>query len=136
LDQIALHFDLSAKSLKRWIKRYESEGAESLRNQNRKGRPCQLTAEQKILLKAELERDKQRVRVARHIVVLLQTLFGVAYLVGYLPDFLHGLGLSFHKAVAFLIKRDSEKTSGMAAREATSDFPSKDWRGLADFLPG
>ena len=61
LDQIALYFDLSVKSLKRWIKRYECDGAESLRDRDRKGRPCQLTAEQKVLLKAELERDKQRV---------------------------------------------------------------------------
>jgi transposase len=109
LDQIALHFDLSVKSLKRWIKRYESDGAESLRDRDRKGRPCQLTAEQKVLLKAELERDKQRVWVARHIAMLLQTLFGVVYSVGYLPELLRSLGLSFRKAVALLIKRDSEK---------------------------
>jgi transposase len=84
LDQIALHFDLSVKSLKRWIKRYESDGVENLSDRDRKGRPCQLTDEQKELLKAELARDKQRVWVARHIAVLLQTLFGVAYSVGYL----------------------------------------------------
>jgi transposase len=109
LDQIALHFDLSVKSLKRWIKRYESDGAESLRDRDRKGRPCQLNAEQKVLLKAKLARDKQRVWVARHIAVLLQTLFGVMYYVGYLPEFLRGLGLSFRKEVAFLIKWDSQK---------------------------
>ena len=53
--------------------------------------------------------NKQRVWVARHIAVLIQTLFGVAYSVGYLPEFLRSLGLSFRKAVAFLIKRNSEK---------------------------
>ena len=41
--------------------------------------------------------------------MLLQTLFGVVYSVGYLPELLRSLGLSFRKAVAFLIKRDSEK---------------------------
>lgn len=44
----------------------------------------QLTSEKKVLLKAELARDKQRVWVARHIAVLLQTLFRVMYSVGYL----------------------------------------------------
>lgn len=58
LDQIALHFDWSVKSLKRWIKSYESDKVESLRDRDRKGRPCQLTAKQKVLLKAELLRDK------------------------------------------------------------------------------
>ena len=109
LDPIALHFDLSVKSLKRWIKRYESDGAESLCDRERKGRPSRLTAGQKVLLNADLTRDKQRVWVARHIAVLLQTLFGMAYSAGYLPEFLRGLGLSFRKAVGFLIKRDSEK---------------------------
>jgi len=59
--QIASHFDLSVKSLKRWIKRYESDGLENLSDRDRKGRPCQLTDEQKELLKAALEDDKQRV---------------------------------------------------------------------------
>lgn len=109
LDQIALHLDLGVKSLKRWIKRYESDGVESLSDRDRKGRPCQLTAEQKELLKAGLAANRQRVWVARHITVLLQTLFGVVYSVGYLPQFLCGLGLSFRKAVKFLINRDSDK---------------------------
>jgi transposase len=60
-------------------------------------------------LKAELANNKQRVWVARPIAVLLQTLFGEGYSVGYLPEFLRELGLSFRKAVAFLIKRDNEK---------------------------
>jgi len=55
LKQIASHFDLSVKSLKRWIKRYESDGLENLSDRDRKGRPCQLTDEQKELLKAALE---------------------------------------------------------------------------------
>ncbi|MDD5269209.1 MAG: helix-turn-helix domain containing protein [Methylococcales bacterium] len=63
LKQIALHFNLSVKKLKRWIKRYESDGVESLSDQDRKGRPRQLTDEQKELLKAALEKDKQRVWV-------------------------------------------------------------------------
>jgi transposase len=109
LKQIASHFDLSVKSLKRWIKRYESDGLKNLSDRDRKGCPCQLTDEQKELLKAALEDDKQRVRVARHIAVLLQTLFGVVYSVGYLPELLRNLGLSFRKAVTFLIKRDNEK---------------------------
>ncbi|MDD1613517.1 MAG: helix-turn-helix domain-containing protein, partial [Methylococcaceae bacterium] len=119
LNQIALHFDLSVKSLKRWIKRYESDGAESLRDRDRKGRPCQLTAEQKVLLKAELARDKQRVWVARHIAVLLQTLFGVAYSVGYLPEFLRSLGLSFRKL---------KRAGGFSTRMKLAFKPKEPWQ--------
>jgi len=44
------------ESLKRWIKRYESDGVENMSDRDRKE-----------LLKAALENDKQRVWVARHI---------------------------------------------------------------------
>ena len=109
LERIAACFDLNLKSLKRWIKCYEANGIEALGDAPRSGRPPLLTEEQKALLKAEMQKDRQRVWVARHVLVLLQTLFGVVYSVGYLPELLRALGMSFRKAQAFLDRRDSEK---------------------------
>ena len=109
LERIAACYDLDVKSLKRWIKRYEANGIEVLRDGFRSGRPGGLTDEQKALLKAEMQNDRQRVWVARHVLVLLQSLFGVVYSVRYLPELLRGMGMSFRKAAAFLDRRDSVK---------------------------
>jgi len=109
LDRVAACYDMDTKSLKRWIKRYESNGIGALCDAPRSGRPGALTPEQKALLKATMQNDRQRVWVARHVVVLLQSLFGVVYSVGYLPELLRGMGMSFRKAMAFLDRRDSVK---------------------------
>ena len=109
LPRIAQCYDLSVKTLRRCIRRYEAEGLESVSDARRSGRPCALTPEQKALLKAEMQRDNQRVWVARHVAALLHTLFGVTYSAGYLPELLRGLGMSFRKAMAFLDRRNSEK---------------------------
>ncbi|MDD5035775.1 MAG: helix-turn-helix domain-containing protein [Methylococcaceae bacterium] len=61
LERIAACYDLNVKSLKRWIKRYETNGLEGLGDAPRSGRLSGLTPEQQALLKAELERDRQRV---------------------------------------------------------------------------
>lgn len=56
-----------------------------------------------------IETDNQRVWVARHIYQFLIVTFGITYSVKYLPEFLRGIGLSFHKTVHILIKRNNEK---------------------------
>ena len=109
LERIAACYDVDVKSLKRWIKRYETHGIEALCDAPRSGRPGALTPEQKALLKAEMQKDQQRVWVARHVGVLLHTLFGVVYSVGYVPELWREMGMSFRKAMAFLDRRDSEK---------------------------
>lgn len=124
---------MNVKSLKRWIVRYESGKATNLGDIDRTGRPCRLSAEQKELLKAELAKDKERVWVARHIVVLLKSLYGVLYSVGYLPEWLRGIGLSFRKAVAFLIKRDSEKRRKWLQEKLPEIFRCKIERGWRIF---
>jgi transposase len=68
-----------------------------------------------------MQESNQRVWVARHVVVLIQTLFGVLYSVGYLPQLLNKLGLSFHKAVTTLIKRDSEKCNSLIKPDTSKD---------------
>ena len=100
LEQVAACFDLSLKSLKRWIKCYEANGIEALADAPRSGRPPLLTEEQKALLTAEMQKDRQRVWVARHVLVLIQTLFGVMYAVGYLPELLRAMGMSFRKGAS------------------------------------
>lgn len=106
---IKAYLYISVKSVKRWIKRYKSKGIDFVRDENRSGRSSGLNIEQQEHLKNKIQESNQRVWVARHVAVLIQTLFGVLYSVGYLPQLLKKLGLSFHKAETTLIKRDSEK---------------------------
>jgi len=100
-------FGISYKTLKRWLKRYESEGQVS--DQVRSGRPTRLPVEKEAELKAMIVSQKRRVWTARHVCVMLQTVFGVVFSVKYLPQLLARLGLSFHKAVHFLERKDNEK---------------------------
>jgi transposase len=109
LEVVAQCFGVSIKSLKRWIGRYEGKGIGAVCDESRSGRPPKLPPEQQGEIKKIVEESNQRVWVARHLVALIQTLHGVLYSVGYLPQLLKKLGLSFHKAVASLVKRDSEK---------------------------
>lgn len=106
---IASCYDVSERSLKNWIKNFERFGGKSLEDAPREGRPPKLTKEQGEELKRIIVEDSQRVWVARHVFFLLSTVFGVVYSGKYLPEILKKLGLSFHKAVHYLIKRDSEK---------------------------
>ena len=109
VERIALLFNISTKSLTRWIKLYESLGIDFMGDADRSGRPNRLTPEQQEQLKNEIQTLNQRVWVARHILVTLHALFGVLYSVRYLPQLLNRLGLSFHKAMMTLMKRDNEK---------------------------
>jgi len=56
-----------------------------------------------------IEEQKGRVWVARHVHQLILTVFGVIYCVKYIPELLRKMGLSFHKSIHYLIKKDNEK---------------------------
>ena len=109
VEQVANCYDISEKSVKSWIKRYERVGCEMLSDAERSGRPLKLLKEQQEELKKLIEEQKGRVWVARHVYLLLVTIFGVVYSIKYIPELLKKLGLSFHKSIHYLIKRDSEK---------------------------
>ncbi len=106
---VAECYDVHEKTLKNWLKDFENQGCDSLPDLERSGRPVKLHEDKQQELKKIIEKDEQRIWVARHVHVLLASTFSVLYSVKYLPEFLRKLGLSFHKAVHHLIKKDSEK---------------------------
>jgi transposase len=109
IERIAKCYDISTKTINRWILRYESGESATMQDKERQGRPTLLNAGQQAELKKNIQENNQRVWVARHLVVLVHRLFAVAISVKYLPQLLQKLGLSFHKAVKNLVKKDSEK---------------------------
>lgn len=109
IEQLAKCYNVSEKSIKRWIKRYEAKENKRLQDEARCGRPSILTHEQQEELKNYLQQNNQRVWVARHIVHLIYLLFGVLISVKYLPQLLAKLGLSFHKSIKNLVKKDTQK---------------------------
>jgi transposase len=109
IDIVASCYDISTKTLKRWIKKFETLGCEYLRDKARPGRPSKLSAEQLEALKEIVSDTNQRVWVARHIYVLIFALFNVVFSVSYLPQLLRNIGLSFHKTTHYLVKRNNEK---------------------------
>ncbi|MCP4752099.1 MAG: IS630 family transposase [Proteobacteria bacterium] len=108
-DSIASCYDVSERSIKNWIKKFESYGNDSMEDDPRAGRPTKLPEKEAEELKRIITKNNQRVWVARHVYGLLISVFGVSYSVKYLPELLKKLGLSFRKAVHFLVRRDSEK---------------------------
>ena len=100
-------YEINERTLKNWIERFENE--EGLDDLPRSGRPCKLPPEQQAELRELIAKQNQRVWVARHVLEWLSTTLNVFYSVRYLPEFLRNLGLSFHKAVHTLIRRDNEK---------------------------
>jgi len=109
LDIVARCYDFHEKTLKRFIKKFESYGCDELGDAPRSGRPVKLPPEKQEELKKMIEQENNRVWVARHIHFTLISVFGVTYSVNYLPQFLRTIGLSFHKSVHNLIKKDTEK---------------------------
>jgi transposase len=105
-ETVAACYDVSLKTLKGWIKKFEAEQA--LSDQPRSGRPSKLSSSQSEELKQMISQHNQRVWTARHVYLLLLTVFKVCYSVKYLPQLLRQLGLSYHKAVQVLVKRDNE----------------------------
>ena len=78
---------------------------------NRAGRPPKLNNESLAQLKAMIEKDQERVWVARHVYEMIVSIFSVIYSIKYLPELLRKIGLSFHKAVHYLVKKNEEKRS-------------------------
>jgi transposase len=109
IDVVATCYDISEKSLHRWIKEFETYGLEGLGDEDRSGRPIKLPKDKLEELKEIIKTQNQRIWVARHVYELLVISFGVIYSVKYLPELLGKIGLSYHKAVHNLIKKDSEK---------------------------
>jgi transposase len=97
------------KSLKKWIKKFETYGVGELEDKEREGRPRKLEEDKLKELKEIIEKQNQRIWVARHIHELLVLTFGVVYSVKYIPELLKQIGLSYHKAVHHLIKKNNEK---------------------------
>jgi len=109
IKNISQCFDINEKSLKAWIKNFEIGGVETINDEKRSGRPVKLPKEQQEELKKMIEENKNRVWVSRHIYNYLIISYGIIYSVKYLPELLNKLGMSYHKTVHFLIKRDNEK---------------------------
>src|SRR5919199_4030366 len=93
-EVVAECYDISLKSLKKWIKQFEAD--EDLADRPRSGRPARLTPAQADALKQLILTHNQRVWTARHVYVLLVSLMHVTYSVRYLPQLLRQLGLSYH----------------------------------------
>ena len=108
-NKIAAYFDISIKSVNRWINRYNKGSIEALVDSNRSGRPPKLNKECLEKIKELIKADQERVWAARHVYFLIVSMFSVCYAVKYIPELLKKVGLSFHKAVHYLIKKNEEK---------------------------
>ena len=106
---VANCYDISIKTLKTWIKKFEKQGVESLPDLARSGRPKKLEEKQLEELKKKIVEQNQRVWLARHVYLQILKLFSVTYSVKYIPELLRQLGLSYQKTMHFLVRRDSEK---------------------------
>lgn len=109
IDAIASCYDIGKKALRGWIKEFETNGLEDLSDKDRSGRPTKLPKEKLEELKKMIETQNQRIWVARHVYQVLIITFGVVYSVKYIPELLNSIGLSYHKAVHNLIKKDNEE---------------------------
>lgn len=103
---VAECYEISLKSLKKWIQQFEAD--DELADQARTGRPPKLTSEQAQAVKQLIVTQNQRVWTARHVYVLIALLVSVSYSVRYIPQLLRRLGLSYHKAVHTLYKKDTD----------------------------
>lgn len=109
IKMLAQCYDVSKKSIKNWIKDFETYGLEGLNDGDRSGRPSKLPKDKLKELKEIIGAQNQRIWVARHVYMLLFASFGVVYSVKYIPELLGKIGLSYHKAIHYLIKKDNEK---------------------------
>ena len=81
-DVIAQCYEITEKTLKNWIKRFEKE--EQINDLPRSGRPSILPKEKQDELRQMIAEQNQRIWVARHIACLLANVFHVCYSVSYL----------------------------------------------------
>ncbi len=107
LEIVAQCYDVSAKSLQRWIKRFEKSG--NVKDRPRSGRQPKLSPAEAQEMKKIIIEQKERVWFAKHIHELLVTLFGVCYSVKYIPDLLRSMGLSFQKLKHVLVCKSRKK---------------------------
>ncbi len=104
---VAKCYGVGHKTFKQWIKKFEAEA--KLGDKPRTGRPPKLTPKQQEALKTIITRHKEQVWTARHVYILLEAVFIVSYSPKYLPELLRSLGLSYHKAIHTLAKKNNAK---------------------------
>ena len=108
---IANYFDVSEKTIKRWIFAYNEQGIDGLSPKEKAGRPPKLNETELQALRSTIIADQERVWLARHVLGLIMIMFAVMYSVKYIPEILKKINLSFHKAVHYLVKKNEEKRS-------------------------
>jgi transposase len=106
-ETVAKCYGVGLKSFKQWLKKFEAEAQVS--DNPRSGRPAKLSPPQQETLKAIITRHKEQVWTARHVYILLEAVFTVCYAPKYLPELLRSLGLSYHKAIHTLAKKNNAK---------------------------
>ena len=95
---------MDRRTLRDWVRRYNAEGVEGLRDRPRAGRPCRLDEGRQAALKAlilrgpKLERDGCVAWRARDLRDLVERRSGVRYRETGMLRLLHGLDLSWQKA--------------------------------------
>jgi len=104
LETVAQAYEVGVKTLREWIKKFEAEVG--VGDQARSGRPAKLSPGQQQQLKAIVTRHQEQVWTARHVSVLLEAVFLVSYAPKYIPALLRSLGLSYHKAMHYLVKKN------------------------------
>ena len=67
VKKIAGYFDISEKTVGRWIAKYNDGGIEALGIKPRSGRPPKINTDQLMEVKKVIELDQERVWVARHV---------------------------------------------------------------------
>jgi transposase len=95
---------MDRQTLRDWVRRYNAEGVEGLRDRPRPGRPCALDEGRQAALKAlilkgpKLERDGCVAWRARDLRELVERRFGVRYSESGVRRLLHALDLSWQEA--------------------------------------
>src|SRR5919112_6423861 len=103
-DAAARAAGMDRQTLRDWVRRYNAEGIEGLRDRPRSGRPCALDEGQQAALKAiilkgpRLERDGCVAWRARDLCDVVERRFGVRYAENGMRRLLKSLDLSWQKA--------------------------------------
>jgi transposase len=103
-DGAARAAGMDRQTLRDWVRRYNAEGVEGLRDRPRPGRPCALDEGRQAALKAlilkgpKLERDGCVAWRARDLRELVGRRFGVRYSESGVRRLLHALDLSWQEA--------------------------------------
>jgi transposase len=103
-DEAARAAGMDRQTLRDWVRRYNAEGVEGLRDRPRPGRPCALDEGRQAALKAlilkgpKLERDGCVAWRARDLRELVGRRFGVRYSESGVRRLLHALDLSWQEA--------------------------------------